>query len=181
MACHLGECSRRSSLHLGRVLSGPLFIQKYLSTNSVPGPVLDARDIGWTPLTETPLSRTGFLVEEPSDKQGNKVMTPDRWESLLFHSPHLAVLPLILREITSSSCVLSLLARLYCWVFRCPCLCHHLVRVSSCPLLPSLDSRSSCSDLGGHLLLLCYNGNTHTLQCPAFVDMSVSPAGLWTL
>lgn len=126
MACHLGECSRRSSLHLGRVLSVPLFIQKYLSTSSVPGPVLDARDTGWAPSTETPLTRTGFLIEETSDKQGNKDMTPDRWESLLFHSPHLAVLPRNLLEIRSSSCVLFLLERLYFWVFRCACLCHHL-------------------------------------------------------
>lgn len=66
-----------------------------------------------TPWTEIPRSRTGFLIEETSDKQGNQVMTPDRWESLLFHSPHLAVLPHNHLEIRSSSCVFFFFFSIY--------------------------------------------------------------------
>ena len=103
-------------LHLGIILSVPSFIQKYLSNSYVPGPVLGAGD-RFCP------GRTGLLVKETPDDQGNQVMNPEGWESLLFHSPHLAVLLLNVLEIRSFPFFFS---SVHFWVFRCPCLCCHL-------------------------------------------------------
>ena len=158
-------------LHLGIILSVPSFIQKYLSNSYVPGPVLGARD-------RFCLGRTGLLVKETPDDQGNQVMNPEGWESLLFHSPHLAVLLFNVLEIRSFP-FFFLECPLLGLQMSMPLLSPRL----ECLLLPPPDSSwSFCPDLNCPLLLFCIIiTEHHTLQCPDFVDMSVTPPGLWTL